>query len=279
MRRWQQIALGGALVLVLFVSVTYWFRTKAENSQLAPAPVSSASAGLSMPSGARVEKDGRAAPAAEPETAAEQSGQLVATATELAPGVGARSRGTWETARYQQALGSTREEPSSPGPSAEASVPDASTPDTPAADASAPEAVASAAAPTKARTPEATPVAKSATVEGSFRNGVSSFYRLVSLTCLVDGNVAFRRTGKGIQGRLFEQRVSPGPHTTSVVAEYLGNGGSVFSYTRGYRFKVQGSRRFVVNSDQPTRLVVTMSEQGGPTTAFEDRLRMNISAH
>src|SRR6266542_4708244 len=81
-------------------------------------------------------------------------------------------------------------------------------------------------------------------------NAVGTSLRLVKVTYLPDGNVAFTEEGDKLsQSRDFEafsRRPSPGEHAVSVIAEFQGNGRGVFSYFDSYRYKAQSSRRFDV---------------------------------
>jgi hypothetical protein len=63
----------------------------------------------------------------------------------------------------------------------------------------------------------------------------------------------------------------PGDHTLSVVLQYRGHGYGIFSYLKGYSFKVRSSRTFTVGEGKAIKLEVIGYEKGGVTTALEER--------
>jgi hypothetical protein len=136
--------------------------------------------------------------------------------------------------------------------------------------------VADAQPPAAAVAQPAATVAPTGQALGRFRNNVSNAYRLVSVTCSIDGAATFVTSGSATDARLFDRRLPPGQHTFSVVAEFQGQGGGVFSYVEGYHFKVQGGRPFTVRSNETTQIGVTAYERGGPTTKFEERLAIAV---
>ena len=108
---------------------------------------------------------------------------------------------------------------------------------------------------------------------GRFRDTVGPMFRLVQVTCVVDG-VAIG-AGRAPGGMLFDRRLAPGNHTVAVVAEYQGSGAGVFSYLEGYRFKGQTSRAFSVKVNATTQITVTAFEKG-PMVPYEERLALTV---
>ena len=53
--------------------------------------------------------------------------------------------------------------------------------------------------------------------------------------------------------------------------EYRGNGYGIFSYLKGYRFKVRSSYSFTAPEGRMVALRVIAYEKGGPTAPLEER--------
>ena len=53
--------------------------------------------------------------------------------------------------------------------------------------------------------------------------------------------------------------------------EYRGHGYGIFSYLKGYRFKVRSSHTYTAAEGKLIHLRVVAYEKGGPTTPLEDR--------
>jgi hypothetical protein len=93
----------------------------------------------------------------------------------------------------------------------------------------------------------------------------------------IDGKRVYAGPG-GKSLEVFRTSVPVGSHNVSVQAEYRANSaGGVFSYANGYRFAVQGGRRFTTTEGRPLQITMTSFERGGPTTAFEERLAMAVN--
>lgn len=108
---------------------------------------------------------------------------------------------------------------------------------------------------------------------GRFRDTVGPMFRLVQVTCIVDG-VAIG-AGRAPGGMLFDRKLPPGNHTVAVLAEYQGSGAGVFSYLEGYRFKGQTARTFTVRANATTQITVTAFEKG-PMVPYEERLALTV---
>jgi hypothetical protein len=102
-------------------------------------------------------------------------------------------------------------------------------------------------------------------------------YRLVRATYAIDGAPIFnRQDDEGSLAELdefdvFDGSLVPGEHTLTVTLEYRGHGFGVFSYLRGYRFRVRSSYVFTVPEGRQITLNVTGFEDGGPSVPLEDR--------
>lgn len=110
-----------------------------------------------------------------------------------------------------------------------------------------------------------------------FRNEMGGSFRLTKATVLLDGGPIFNKSDEGgnLAERdvidLFDGPVMPGDHTISVVLHYRGHGYGIFSYLKGYSFKVRSSRTFTVGEGKAVKLEVVGFEQGGVTTPLEER--------
>jgi hypothetical protein len=113
---------------------------------------------------------------------------------------------------------------------------------------------------------------------GRFSNRVGAQFRLVRVTCTLDGQSVYNGPGGG-SVEMFRRPPAPGAHTISIQAEYLGNSGGVFSYFEGYRFNVRASRAFTAGAEQPTHVTVTAVERGGALIDFKDRLALQVNVN
>jgi hypothetical protein len=111
----------------------------------------------------------------------------------------------------------------------------------------------------------------------AFRNEMGGSFRLVKATFLLDGGPVFNKSDEGgnLAERdvidLFDGPVMPGDHTLSVVLHFRGHGYGIFSYLKGYSFKVRSSRTFTVGEGKAVKLEVVGYEKGGVTTPLEER--------
>lgn len=108
-------------------------------------------------------------------------------------------------------------------------------------------------------------------------NRMSEGFKLVRVAYALDGAPIFTKADE--EGTLGDQRefevyngsIVPGEHTLTVSLEYRGHGYGVFSYLKGYRFKVRSTYTFAVPEGRVATVVVVGYEKGGPSTALEDR--------
>jgi hypothetical protein len=110
------------------------------------------------------------------------------------------------------------------------------------------------------------------------RNEMGNSFRLVRAVFALDGAPIFSRTGEDGEAiedseeiELFNGSIVPGEHTLSVSLEYRGHGYGIFSYLKGYTFKVRSSHAFTAAEGKLIQLRVVAYEKGGPTTPLEDR--------
>ncbi len=108
-------------------------------------------------------------------------------------------------------------------------------------------------------------------------NDMSGSYRLTKVVYSLDGAPIFSRADEenGLEETrefdVYHGSIVPGDHTLTVNLEYRGHGYGVFSYVKGYKFKVGSSHTFTASEGKIMRLKVVGYERGGPTVAFEKR--------
>src|ERR1700754_4997988 len=97
-------------------------------------------------------------------------------------------------------------------------------------------------------------------------------YKLVKVVYSLDGAPIFNKADE--EGSLGDQEefdiyngsIVPGEHTLSVRLQYRGHGYGIFSYLKGYRFKVNSSHTFTAPEAKSLQLRVVGYEKGGPAT-------------
>lgn len=110
-----------------------------------------------------------------------------------------------------------------------------------------------------------------------FQNEMGSSFKLIRATFALDGAPIFSQTDEsgGLGARreieLFNGSIVPGEHTLSVSLEYRGHGYGIFSYLKGYRFKVRSSHTFKIPESKRAKLRVVGHEKGEPNTPLEER--------
>ena len=108
-------------------------------------------------------------------------------------------------------------------------------------------------------------------------NKMGASYKLVKLVYALDGAPIFNKAdeegGLGATETfdIYNGSIVPGEHTLTVQLEYRGHGYGIFSYLRGYRFKVSSSHTFTAAEGRITTLRVVGYEKGGPTAPLEER--------
>lgn len=108
-------------------------------------------------------------------------------------------------------------------------------------------------------------------------NRMSSSYRLVKAVYALDGARIFSKADEA--GGLSERRemdiyhgsIVPGEHTLTVNLEYRGHGYGIFSYLKGYRFRVRSNYSFTAPEGKAVTIRVVGFETGGPTAPLEER--------
>jgi hypothetical protein len=113
--------------------------------------------------------------------------------------------------------------------------------------------------------------------EITFRNEMSSAFRLVRATLTLDGAVQYNRqddTGALAELKeipVFTGSVPPGDHTVGIKLTFQGNGYGVFTYLKSYRWDVPSNHSFTAVEGKTMNLIVTSLEKGGVTTPLNER--------
>jgi hypothetical protein len=109
------------------------------------------------------------------------------------------------------------------------------------------------------------------------RNEMGSSFTLEQVTYSLDGAPLFNKTDTegGLDEQeeieLFNGSIVPGNHNLSVFLLYRGNGYGVFSYLKGYTFKIKSSHAFTAEEGKLTSVRIVAYEKGGFTTDLKDR--------
>ena len=109
------------------------------------------------------------------------------------------------------------------------------------------------------------------------RNEMGSSFTLEQVSYSLDGAPLFNKTDAegGLDDQeeieLFNGSIVPGNHNIAVYLLYRGNGYGVFSYLKGYTFKIKSSYAFTAEEGKITTVKVVGYEQGGFTTDLKDR--------
>jgi hypothetical protein len=108
-------------------------------------------------------------------------------------------------------------------------------------------------------------------------NKMGNSYKLVKVVYALDGAPIFNKAdeegGLGDQDEfdIYNGSMVPGEHTLTVKLEYQGHGYGIFSYLKGYRFKVSSSHTFTAPEGKALSLHIVGYEKGGPTAPLEER--------
>ena len=124
-----------------------------------------------------------------------------------------------------------------------------------------------------------------ARAEITFRNDLSSAFRLTGALFVKSGvdlridAGQYNKQDEADDAPLANQKdipifigsIPPGDHTVQIVLQLRGNGYGVFSYLKGYKFKVPSSHSFTITEGKTLKLDVIAWEKGDVTTDLTDR--------
>lgn len=116
-------------------------------------------------------------------------------------------------------------------------------------------------------------------------NRMSSSYRLVKVQYALDGARILNKAdeegplGDQTEFEVYNGSIVPGDHNVTVNLEYRGNGYGIFSYLKGYRFRVRSSYTFNAPEGKAVTIRVVGYEKGGPTAPLEERPAVRYMEH
>ncbi len=108
-------------------------------------------------------------------------------------------------------------------------------------------------------------------------NTMSESFVLVQAVISLDGAPIYKKaddeglTQEAGEIGIFDGAILPGEHTLSVLLVYRGAGYGLFSYLKGYKFKVRSSHKFKVKEGKGVKVTIVGYEKGDQDTKMEDR--------
>jgi hypothetical protein len=110
-----------------------------------------------------------------------------------------------------------------------------------------------------------------------YHNEMGTSFKLIRAVFALDGAPIFSQVdesgelGARSEIELFNGSIVPGSHKLSVSLEYRGHGYGIFSYLKGYRFKVRSTYGFKVGEDKVANVRIVGYEKGDQNTPLEER--------
>ncbi len=108
-------------------------------------------------------------------------------------------------------------------------------------------------------------------------NEMGSSFRLEQVIYSLDGRPIYRKIdhdndlAEQKEIELFNGAITPGTHNLSVYMVYRGHGFGIFSYLKGYVFRLRSSHAFTVEEGQIAQIKVSGYEKGNITTDIRER--------
>ncbi len=121
------------------------------------------------------------------------------------------------------------------------------------------------------------------------RNEMGGFFKLISVQYTLDTAPIYKKVYdvdergdlNGIEEREIDCRnIAPGNHNILVRMVFQGAGYGIFSYVKGYKFKMTSSYTFTIEEGKNVTIKVVSFEQGGITTKLQERpaIRYDVQA-
>lgn len=114
-----------------------------------------------------------------------------------------------------------------------------------------------------------------ANLQINYDNDMSSRYKVVNISCLLDGKIIYSnydlKNQEVTKVDLYNSMIAPGFHDVVVQVVYVGNADGVFDYLNNYRVKIRSRHSF--NVDDGVSYVLTSQgyEKGSIFTSFKDK--------
>ena len=112
---------------------------------------------------------------------------------------------------------------------------------------------------------------------GFFKDELGSTYKLVQLSLAMSGESLIscdddeRLLDASMPTLVYDGPIRSGAHQLVANAKLKGHGYGIFSYLKGYRFKMASSHRVEVEPETTVAITAIAYERGGITTPIEDR--------
>jgi hypothetical protein len=141
--------------------------------------------------------------------------------------------------------------------------------------------VAKAGAPAEQLAPTPAVPAEEAPVHAtlSFKNEAGDTFKLAEARFTMDGAAlptVLKTVGRGQTERVFSGDIPPGRHVIASHIVYHGADRAVFSYMKGYTFKVQSDDTFVARGAEPVKMTIICKEKTGFNRPVEKRLTVTV---
>lgn len=112
-----------------------------------------------------------------------------------------------------------------------------------------------------------------------FRNDVSDKYTLVEVRFVMDGEAlptVLRDVHRGQSTVVFAGAARPGRHVVTAHLTYQGRSRGIFTYPKGYTFKVTSDEVLTTPSDRTVTFTIVGSEVKGLKAPVEGRLAVTV---
>jgi hypothetical protein len=140
---------------------------------------------------------------------------------------------------------------------------------------------ATPASPASPSTTAASPASPAATARATlrFRNDAGATYKLVEARFVMDGAELPTVITGAVRGQsqwVFSGEVTPGRHVIASRITYQGADRAVFTYMKGYTFRVQSDDTFVARADKAVAMTIVCKEKTGFNDPVEKRLFVTV---
>jgi hypothetical protein len=115
-----------------------------------------------------------------------------------------------------------------------------------------------------------------------FKNDAGDTFKLAEARFEMDGAelpTVLTTAARGQRQLVFSGELPPGRHVVASHVTYHGADRAVFSYMKGYTFKVQSDDAFVTHADHPVTFTIVCKEKTGFNVPIEKRLFITVEGH
>jgi len=114
-----------------------------------------------------------------------------------------------------------------------------------------------------------------------FKNAAGATYKMVEARFVLDGAelpMVLQSAARGQTQAVFSGEITPGRHVIAAHLTYQGADRAVFTYMKGYTFRVQSDDTFVARENESVTMTVVCKEKTGFNIPVEKRLFVTIEA-